>query len=251
MKKCYLHIGNFKTGSSSLQAFLYQNRKIFRKHSIEPVYEKNFFKKTINNLKLFKNFNDQDQNKLREKFKKYKKFKNIIISSEYFSCMSNDEYKIIFLKKFLKKSGFKPIIIFYYRDDDDYLYSFYSEQLKQRKNIEIENVFKFLEKIYKFGYYFNKKNKIYYLSQKYFFDKKIIFKTWKKIFKSDFKYYKYYKEDDKRIYFNFLSFVNIKGKEKFNFPIKRNISRKIRPWNLMRIGLYLFLKFHSKKLLNR
>ena len=57
MKNFYLHIGNFKTGSTSLQSFFYLNKKFLKKNKIETIYEKNYFKNTIHNQKLYKLFN--------------------------------------------------------------------------------------------------------------------------------------------------------------------------------------------------
>ena len=47
MKKCYLHIGNFKTGSTSLQAFFYLNKKVFENLNFQFIEEKNFFKESM------------------------------------------------------------------------------------------------------------------------------------------------------------------------------------------------------------
>ena len=56
MKKCYIHIGNFKTGSTSIQSFLFLNKKLFEEKNFKLIYEKNFFKNTIPNQILFKYF---------------------------------------------------------------------------------------------------------------------------------------------------------------------------------------------------
>ena len=47
MKSLYLHIGNFKTGSTSLQSFFYLNRRLLKKNNIETIIEKNYFKNTF------------------------------------------------------------------------------------------------------------------------------------------------------------------------------------------------------------
>ena len=60
MKKCFIHIGNFKTGSTSLQRFLYINRKTLSLYNINPVYYKNWFGETINHQNLYKNFYEEN-----------------------------------------------------------------------------------------------------------------------------------------------------------------------------------------------
>ena len=43
MKKCYIHIGNFKTGSTSIQSFLFLNKKLFEEKNFKLIYEKKIF----------------------------------------------------------------------------------------------------------------------------------------------------------------------------------------------------------------
>ena len=132
MKKCFLHIGNFKTGSTSLQKFLYINSKEFDQHNILPIYYKNWFGETINHYNLYKDFNEGNLKEIEDFFSKITANKDIILSSEYFSSFSNQDRKIEFLKETIEKFGYKLIIIFYYRKDSDSLYSLYSE-FKKRK----------------------------------------------------------------------------------------------------------------------
>ena len=70
MKSLYLHIGNFKTGSTSLQSFFYLNRRLLKKNNIETIYEKNYFKKTIHNQKLYKLFDEKKLKKLKSIFQR-------------------------------------------------------------------------------------------------------------------------------------------------------------------------------------
>ena len=70
MKSLYLHIGNFKTGSTSLQSFFYLNRRLLKKNNIETIYEKNYFKNTIHNQKLYKLFDEKKFEKIKKYFQK-------------------------------------------------------------------------------------------------------------------------------------------------------------------------------------
>ena len=140
MKKCFLHIGNFKTGSTSLQSFLFLNKEELKRENFKVIKEKNFFKNTIHNQKLFKYFDKQNFKKIKDYFPKKKDNSNLILSSEFFSCLSYDQGKILFIKKTILQLGFQPIIIFYFRSDDSYLYSLYAQQLTQRHNIKIDSV---------------------------------------------------------------------------------------------------------------
>ncbi len=198
MYNFYIHIGNFKTGSTSLQSFLYLNRKIFLKKNIEILYEKkSFIKDAPQNEKMFKYINNLNEIKIKNFLTKLNKKKNYIMSSEYFSTLTGDTNKLKFLKDIIIKSGFKPIIIFYYRNDKTYLYSFYRELLKHKKIIRIDTVFNFLKKIEKYGYYRNIKNNYYFFSQNYYFDNQRIFYEWTKIFKKNFYKFEYDKKKRK------------------------------------------------------
>ena len=169
------------------------------------------------------------------------------MSSEFFSCLSYDLEKILFLKKTILQLGFQPIIIFYYRSDHSYLYSLYAQQLTQRHNIKIDSVFEFKRKVEKFGYYFNKKNKNYYLSQNYYLDNRKIIKNWKKIFKKDFIYIKFDKKSGKKIFVDFSDILKI-NEQGLQFPNKKNVSRTIKIWNFKRIFYFLYLNFFQKKI---
>ena len=81
MKSLYLHIGNFKTGSTSLQSFFYLNGKLLKKNNIETIYEKNYFKNTIHNQKLYKLFDEKKFKKIKKYFLKINKKSHVLIIS--------------------------------------------------------------------------------------------------------------------------------------------------------------------------
>ena len=248
MKKIYIHIGNFKTASTSLQRFIYINKNLFNRNNIEVLLERNFVKQSTNNMKLFKHFDKMNKNKIKKYFFKSSKKKDLLITSEYFSTLSNDIKKLEFLKQNLKKLRFEPIIIFYYRYDKNYLYSFYAELLTHRKLIKIDNIFNFINKIKKYGYYFNIKNKKYFLSQKYFFNNKSITKNWRKVFKHNFHTIEFSKKSGNMVFIDFLKILKIKNKITFKIPNKSNTTRKIKFWNLKRYFYFIYLKNLQKKI---
>ena len=248
-KNIYIHIGNFKTGSTSLQRFLYLNRNNFKTHNFQMIYEKNFFRGTINNMRLFQYFDKFQEQKIIKYLKlNNKKKQNYILTSEYFSCFADNFDKINFLHKTFLKLRFNPIIIFYSRNDMNYLYSFYIELLKHKKIIEIDNIFNFVKKIKNYGHYKNIKNNYYYLSQKYFVDERIIVKNFKKIFKKNFFIIEYENSND-QIFKNFLKIIKYQNSNDLIFPKRLNKSRKIKFWNLKRIFYFLFLSFAQKYIL--
>ena len=251
MKKCYLHIGNFKTGTTSLQAFFYLNKKIFKNFNFQFIEEKNFFKETVHNQNLFKLFDKKEFKKIRKYFLIKKAKSNLILSSEFFSCFSYNLEKIEYLKKTILKLGYKPIIIFYYRSDYSYLYSLYVQQLTQKKNIEIESVFEFCRKVKKFHYYRNKKNRLYFMSQNYNLNNLRIITNWRKIFKKDFFVLKFDKKNNDKIFYDFLKIIKINSLSKFSLPLKKNVSRKLKPWNLKRIFYFYFLGYMQKKIFKK
>tara|TARA_Y100000992_G_scaffold296276_1_gene258286 strand:- start:404 stop:1177 length:774 start_codon:yes stop_codon:yes gene_type:complete len=248
MKKIYIHIGNFKTASTSLQRFIYMNKNLFNKNNIEVLLERNFVKQSTNNMKLFKYFEQMNKVKIKKYFSKSLNYKNLLITSEYFSTFSNDIEKLAFLKNTFNNLGLKPIIIFYYRYDADYLYSFYAELLTHRKIIEIDSIFDFINKIKKWGYYFNIKNKKYFLSQKYFFNNRLISKNWRKIFKHNFHTIEFSKKRGNKVFYDFLKILKITNEINFKIPSKSNKTRKIKFWHLKRFFYFIYLKKLQKKL---
>ena len=250
MKKIYIHIGNFKTASTSIQNFIFLNRNLFNKNNVQVLIEKHF-NVTTNNMLLFKYINQKNKKKVKSYFSNIEKNKNLLLTCEYFSTFSDDINKLIYFKKIMHELGFKPIIIFYYRFDNSYLYSFYSELLTHRKTIKIDNVFNFINKIKHNGYYNNIKNKKYYLSQKYFFNNRLIKNNWEKVFKNNFHYLRFEKNRGESIFFNFLKIVGIKKISNFKIPSQSNKTRKIKIWNLKKIFYFLYLTYKQKSLFKK
>ncbi len=250
MKKIFIHIGNFKTASTSLQNFIFLNKNLFEKNNIQVLIEKNFGT-TTNNMSLFKYLNNMDKVKIKNYFSNISKKKNLLITCEYFSTFSYDQKKLIFLKNAMRQLGFKPIIIYYYRSDNSYLYSFYAELLTHRKSIKIDNVFDFVNKIKKNDYYYNIKNNKYFLSQKYYFNNRNIVNNWKKIFNKDFNLIKFDKNKGQKIFIDFLKALNIKKTSNFKIPLQSNRTRKIKFWNLKRIFYFIYLKMTQKKIFKK
>ncbi len=251
MKKIFIHIGNFKTGSTSLQNFIFLNQDLFKKNNIQVLIEK-IQKITTNNISLFQYISKKNNLKIIKYFTKVIKNKDLLITSEYFSLLSYDLGKLKFLKQTMRKLNYEPIIIFFYRDDESYLYSFYSELLKHRKITKVDSVFQFIKKIRNDGYYSITDNKkIYSFNQRYYFDNVQIINNWKKIFGKNFYYIKFCKDQKKKIFNDFLNVLDLEKKVKFKMPIQFNKTRRLKFWNLKRIFYFIYLKFAQKRLFKK
>lgn len=155
------------------------------------------------------------------------------------------------MKKTILNLGFRPIIIFFYRSDKSYLYSLYAQQMTQRKKIDLDNIFEFKKKIEQNHYYVNKKNKYYFMSQNYNLNNKRIVDNWIKVFKNNFYYIKFDKNNDNKLFLNFLKVLKVKNISAFDFPKKKNMSRKIKFWNLKRIFYFLYLNYFQRKIFKK
>jgi len=242
-KKIFIHIGNFKTGSTTLQKFLFLNKKLLKKNNIGTIYDKNiFFKKNINNMLLFKYLDNLNENKIFHYLKQNKE-KHLIISSEYFSCISLDIKKIKLLKKMIIKLGYEPNIIFFSRNGPTIFYSFYREVLKQNKSLKIkDNIFDYLQKIKKYGYYFYNKNDNYYLSHNFYFKNNLIYKNWKKIFKKDLILIKFKKKYKSKFLHDFINILELKNVD-LKIPEIQN-KTTIKFWQFKRIFNYMLIYFY-------
>lgn len=242
-KKLYIHVGNFKTGSTLIQKFLFLNKKFLNKKNIGTIYEKqNFFKYNINNYLLFKYFEKLDEKKIFEYLKK-NKFKHLIVSSEYFSTLSLDKKKIRFIKDAVHKLGYQPKIIFFYRRGFSYFYSFYTELLKQKKILKKKDgIFDYLYKLNRYGYYFFNKNDHYFLSHNYYFNNDVIKRNWKQVFKKDLILIKFNKKEKNKFLYEFINFL---GLNKFDLEIpKAQNQSKIKFWHIKRIFNFLIIYFY-------
>lgn len=161
-KTIYLHIGNFKTGTSSIQKFLDEKRNFLSKNNIfipegELSYQHSL---PISLLIKYSTFRaawpivSKDLYyywNLLSKQIKNTKYDNIIISSEFFcdlvhpQAYSSRHATSEFLKDFF--SNYNVKIIFYIREISSYMKSFYKEMIKsgQTKKTFIEVVDDFIQ----------------------------------------------------------------------------------------------------------
>lgn len=146
--KAFLHIGTVKTGTTSIQRFLQDNKNELKKHKFyypqsilyekenpqhiflhhiaNKIYEKNSpnnFSKYLDSERIIKS--------LKQEIEKNKD-KTFIFSSECISFFLDIEEKIKALKLFLNYLGFDDIkIILYLRNQADLMVSLSSEDLKR------------------------------------------------------------------------------------------------------------------------
>lgn len=156
LKIINIHIGIEKTGTTAIQNFLKENRKILEdEYQIcIPKWQKNDSKNTHHQIaKAFipnqniapwhSSIKIKDFKTILNRFLVSKKFKELIISSELF-CYSTEK-EIKYLRQLLLNCNVK--IIIFLRRQDEYLESLYNQHLKRiwslgRKPIPIEE-FKF------------------------------------------------------------------------------------------------------------
>ena len=137
---CYLHIGTMKTGTSSIQDFLYLNRdKIKKQGLLYPISIKSFYHMNDHNEfaeKLNAHLNGRNSNFLDilQNFKQEllsEKIQTTIISAENIQYLLFDLDRIKKIKEILKDIGFIKIkIIVYLRDPQDLYISMCSQEVK-------------------------------------------------------------------------------------------------------------------------
>lgn len=149
----YLHVGTTKTGTTSVQEFMYNNEKklrdrgvIYPKFAGDPRHKRSNHIRMIgyaqnsdvtNSIKLSLGLNNvAESESYREWFGKLfiQKTKDvdktIVISSEHCSALLTDEAEIKRLHSLLSSTGHEVKLIVYVREQVNYLKSSYSTQLK-------------------------------------------------------------------------------------------------------------------------
>ncbi|MBF7044099.1 hypothetical protein, partial [Campylobacter volucris] len=192
---CYLHIGTPKTGTTSIQEFLYLNKNFFldlgfyipssigkKNHSRLAMMcadytrpEHNIFKAYLNKHKIAtKEDFVKHTNTIIETFKeelKYVSQDKIIISSENIQETLQTEEEIIKLKNILNNLNFNKIyIILYIRRPEELMLSLYSMLIKAgytdertimntpKHNVFFRHVCNHKETLLRFSSIFGKKN---------------------------------------------------------------------------------------------
>ncbi|EIG9186271.1 hypothetical protein RFA78_001662 [Campylobacter coli] len=131
----YVHIGTVKTGTTTIQKFLYLNRKQLLKHGFHhpQIFDQRDYWLIVPALKNLKNNLNSKilQNKVIDFCKDIVADKKNIISSEALSHRLISLEDIYFFYQFLHKMGFSKIyIVIYFRDILDVLCGLHNTQLK-------------------------------------------------------------------------------------------------------------------------
>jgi len=148
--KIYLHIGTEKTGTTSIQSFLADNRDELRKHKI-------MYSKALgdpNNIRLsiaLQNTNKIDDSRIHSKITTKESILNfekelkqnlkeeiiaekpdiLIISSEHLSSRMNEQEEVDRLKDFLSEFSDDISVVLYLRRQDKFFESLYSTAIKK------------------------------------------------------------------------------------------------------------------------
>lgn len=147
MKTLYLHIGQQKTGSTSLQRFCSKNREVFNKHGFDyPImpFRYRFVTKSRNAHFLIGTILDKEGNhkviKEKRRYRKgyraiveaFKKYDNVLMSDErLWDRSSAREPFWIDLTEHAKKHGYTIKVIVYLRRQDQLAASWYNQLVKQ------------------------------------------------------------------------------------------------------------------------
>lgn len=256
-KKFFLHIGAGKTGSTSLQKFLYNNKDIFEKYNFYFPKTGQIFPGIISHHNIsYELNNDSNYEPLNGTYKELLQEvssinKNIIISSEDFIDCLNNKSKLSKINNDLTEIGFEVIFIIYIRFDYAYLRSIFFE-LKKNKKLNYLKLFIFLKKAFKNGYYTFDNRKIILNHKKLIY----LLKQYKINFSSI-----NYERNKKDIFKPFLTeiFSDEKNKvsfDKFNYDFKhynkfkRNFFQPLRLFSyfILTIAGYFFSLIVKKKL---
>jgi len=153
--KIYLHIGTEKTGTTSIQSFLADNRDELHKHKImyskvlgdpnnirlsialqdtDKIDDSRIHAKITTKEKIL-NFKEELRSDLSEEIQKEKP-EILIISSEHLSSRMNREKEIKRLKYFLNQFSDDITVIVYLRRQDKFFESLYSTAIKKGNVID-------------------------------------------------------------------------------------------------------------------
>ncbi|EKO0309378.1 hypothetical protein PX387_001933, partial [Campylobacter coli] len=256
----YIHIGVEKTGSTSIQEFLYHNKdNIFKQNYFFPqsIGLKNHWdlaflaysmdKKDsyilINSLKNLQDIREHKKNILSKLKAEIKHAENIVFTSELLQSRLDHKKEIIRLKKILYMLNVKKIfVIFYIRDPLDMFKSLCSEAIKWG---EIDS-FKLLKKglQYESGF---KKNLSHF---NYICNYKQIIQWWQQIFGKEnlivrlFDKSEFYQGD---LLKDFVHSIGLKWDNEFVIPPKQNESLDLIGVELLkRINQYLPWRIDNK-----
>ena len=144
-KVLLFHIGTLKTGTTSLQNFLYNNKNNLLKSGWDyPIFENLYFPSYfINGTGLLTSFLKKDEKSFSEYMKiilSSLKNNNVIISQEDFWLLKNMEEFFAEIQKYYRNIK----IVVYIRRQDLYLESIYNQFVKSSRH-EKREVYQFIE----------------------------------------------------------------------------------------------------------
>ncbi|WP_072240318.1 hypothetical protein, partial [Campylobacter coli] len=217
----YVHIGTPKTGTTTIQNFLFNQDKI-KKYGF--YYPKNFISKQ-QHWPLMTAVKTQKINlKLLLAEIKGSKCEKVIFSSEGFSWVFNGKQNLVSLKKILKELGFKKIfIICYLRSVEDLLASLSMQDIKEARMPSY--------KMPPFSHYKN-----------YIFNYKWLLQLWGEIFGKEnlivrlFDKNEFYQGD---LLKDFIHSIGLEWDDEFIIPPKQNESLDL-------ISLELMTRIHNR-----
>ncbi|EPM6358486.1 hypothetical protein ACTN5O_001259 [Campylobacter jejuni] len=163
----YVHIGTPKTGTTSIQKFLSDNRELLLKQNalyvkslerknqhwvfydiVKACYDSNLFDIRLIKNGFYKNLLEKLQQELKEN-----ETKKIIFSTEAITWMFNTKKQIEFLKNFLMQLGFSKIyIVVFFRQQSKAVVSAMSENVKGNQKIIYNSIVANHCKIHTFDY---------------------------------------------------------------------------------------------------
>ncbi len=155
MKKCLLHIGTTKTGTSSIQAMLDENRDILESNSYYMIPNKirfgnsdfkflvsqsrdwnlKFDDVTLSILKIKSKsdkylFDLDTEQELQDYINQHQDQNLILTSEQFYSRIISEPYVIYRTLRFLRKLGFETTIIIYVRSQFGWILSDYIQNIK-------------------------------------------------------------------------------------------------------------------------